>query len=783
MFMANLSSGDQGYDDAGPSYAADVLSEVHDHDHYHDALCEYHEEHEMHNDIQPNHDVDSHADYTSDSNMTPYDQYVKDIEVLVVHNNVSCAPNDAYAMIDDDLHEPQAQLVITTLRHVILSNIPNAELATYKEQVELYERWTKFELTEREQKINDQLKLVISDRNFKEYNLKKELHSVKLQLAATINRNKSMVEEVNFLKKDFKQKEDKYLDEYLDLKTLKDKVVDKLYKQGQSLLTARMLWTLKSYDDERNRVALGYKNSLCQNHVKQDQYVLYRGNKIVRTNHVPTIVHDSAESLELAKISRKKMHDKMKSRECVDNKVKISPPDYLKANLLAFTPQSQLTPEQLYWSEDLLKMKAEALKEQTNRSTKTLMVYPPNTPAKLVPRVLLTKSQVKINMFTLIQLFLEFEQTCEKRITPTGLTEGERGFEQTKKCYLTEVIPFFKTIKENFEGTQKALKKEVKQTSDAWDELEAELNEHVVARKHDEIVQKNLLIANDNLISDFLSKEVFYVASNSELNVSRVTELQNAHNVVKARCLTLEAELLNLCNKVHNDNHNELIKYFSNLEVNHLNLQLKYQNLKESFVNRTSQTPRDAPDFDSVFEIGKMKASTQGKDNAIKKLRMQISQLKETRSKEDRTLDFRTLDFQITQLTKKVTILQEQNALFRVENHKIKQHYNELYDSIKVNRAKHLEQTTALITENENLKAQLLKNMQSATPIGLALGKYDIDVEPLPPRNRNNRDVYLTYLRHLKESVDTIREVVEAAKAESPLDTSLVSACRYTKHS
>ncbi|GJR49424.1 hypothetical protein Tco_1399945 [Tanacetum coccineum] len=61
--------------------------------------------------------------------------------------------------------------------------------------------------------------------------------------------------------------------------------------------------------------------------------------------------------------------------------------------------------------------------------------------------------------------------------------------------------------------------------------------------------------------------------------------------------------------------------------------------------------------------------------------------------------------------------------------------------------------------------------------------KYAIDVEPIPPRNRNNREVHLVYLRHLKESVDTLREIVEEAKVERPLDRSLAFACRYTKHS
>ncbi|GJV57097.1 mitogen-activated kinase [Tanacetum coccineum] len=60
-----------------------------------DAVCEHHEEHEMHDDVQPNYVVDSHANYTSDSNMIPYDQYVKDNAVSVVQSNVSSVPNDA----------------------------------------------------------------------------------------------------------------------------------------------------------------------------------------------------------------------------------------------------------------------------------------------------------------------------------------------------------------------------------------------------------------------------------------------------------------------------------------------------------------------------------------------------------------------------------------------------------------------------------------------------------------------------------------------------------------
>ncbi|GJR06045.1 retrovirus-related pol polyprotein from transposon TNT 1-94 [Tanacetum coccineum] len=181
-----------------------------------------------------------------------------------------------------------------------------------------------------------------------------------------------------------------------------------------------------------------------------------------------------------------------------------------------------------------------------------------------------------------------------------------------------------------------------------------------------------------------------------------------------------------------------------------------------SFQNKPSSSVNDTPDFNSVFVIGQMKASLQGKDNVIQKLKMQISQFQETHSELERPLVLGS-DFQISQLTEEVYSLQEQNELFRAENAKIKQHYKELYDSIKITRAKHTEQTSALKSENER--------------------KYALDVEPIPPRNRNNREVHLVYLRHLKESVDTLRDIVEEAKAERPLDSSLEFACRYTKHS
>ncbi|GJS50798.1 integrase, catalytic region, zinc finger, CCHC-type containing protein [Tanacetum coccineum] len=107
MFMANLSSVD-----------------------YQDVVYEHHEVHEMHDDVQPNYIVNLHADYTSDSNMIPYDQYVKDNAVTVVQSNIFFVSNDAYMMILNNIYEPSAQCVFVPTQNNVVDNSLTAELAT-----------------------------------------------------------------------------------------------------------------------------------------------------------------------------------------------------------------------------------------------------------------------------------------------------------------------------------------------------------------------------------------------------------------------------------------------------------------------------------------------------------------------------------------------------------------------------------------------------------------------------------------------------------------------------
>ncbi|GJT75102.1 retrovirus-related pol polyprotein from transposon TNT 1-94 [Tanacetum coccineum] len=323
------------------------------------------------------------------------------------------------------------------------------------------------------------------------------------------------------------------------------------------------------------------------------QPTLYDGDEILKTHHVPVSVTSSEEDLEIAEITRQKMNEKMNDPVCVEKKIKIIPPNYSKENFLAtFTPQTQLTPEQVFWSKDLLKQRAEDLK--TNALPVPILppatLYPPNTPVHLVPRTLPTTSQVNISL----------------------------GFEQTKRCYLTKVIPFFNLLKEHFDEVQRSLVKEVRAMKAVFENIKVEVDQNVIDKKCGEIERKNLLITNENLIANCIAQDVFYTVTDSALTASRFHDLSNAYNVAMTRVVELEAENSKLLKKIQNDDHDTMIKDFSKLEIVHLNLQLKHQHLKENIENFKSKSSKDVPEFDAFFELGKRDDQIQGHKNTIR---------------------------------------------------------------------------------------------------------------------------------------------------------------------
>ncbi|GKD42223.1 hypothetical protein Tco_1266868 [Tanacetum coccineum] len=125
----------------------------------------------------------------------------------------------------------------------------------------------------------------------------------------------------------------------------------------------------------------------------------------------------------------------------------------------------------------------------------------------------------------------------------------ERGFEQTKRCYLTEVIPFFNLLKEHFDEVQRSLVKEVRAMKAVFENMEAEVDQNVTDKKCGEIERKNLLITNENLIAHCITQDVFYTVTDSALTASRFHDLSNAYNIAMTRVVELEAENSKLLEK------------------------------------------------------------------------------------------------------------------------------------------------------------------------------------------------------------------------------------------
>ncbi|GJZ94471.1 retrovirus-related pol polyprotein from transposon TNT 1-94 [Tanacetum coccineum] len=491
IFMANLSSVGSANLQAGISNAS-ILSEVHILENAIDHSVTNQDEHEIHNEVQQANVIDS----TSDGS-----------------GYASSVLNDACMLSDNDANVPHDPIA--------------TELNIYKEQVAIYEQRAKFELTEREQRMDDQM----------------------------------------------------------------HKLENKLHSQDQSIQTVHMMLNPTKVYDQKTKTAIGASNPFYLRQAKKAQPALYDGEELLKTHHVPAIVPSSEEDLELAEITRIKMHEKMNDSVSVEKRVKIIPPNYSKENFMAtFTPQTQLTPEQVFWSLDLEKRKAEELKANTPPLPvlPPATVYPPNTP----------------------------------------VSTGTPTLQQQQLDYVLKVRLGFSDMHDAFTTAQK-----------------------------------------------------------------RIAEL--------------ESENFNLRTKIQNDDHDAMIKQFSKLEVDHFNLQLKYQHLKESFGNKKPVTSSDASTFDSVFVIGQLNEQIQSRGNTIRELKEKISRLTKKNSDADPILDLKALVSQKKDLTAKLNALHDLNERFRAENAKIKQHYKELYDSIKITRAKTIEHTTSLIANNDNFKAQL----------------------------------------------------------------------------
>ncbi|GJX00172.1 hypothetical protein Tco_0184085 [Tanacetum coccineum] len=89
-----------------------------------------------------------------------------------LQGNSSNVDDDVEIPPENDWHINGVQSRLTNKPDMVVNDLVTSELARYKELVGEYEKRAKFELTDRERKIDEQMRIIISDRNRKETSLK-----------------------------------------------------------------------------------------------------------------------------------------------------------------------------------------------------------------------------------------------------------------------------------------------------------------------------------------------------------------------------------------------------------------------------------------------------------------------------------------------------------------------------------------------------------------------------------------------------------------------------------
>ncbi|GJX15966.1 retrovirus-related pol polyprotein from transposon TNT 1-94 [Tanacetum coccineum] len=223
-------------------------------------------------------------------------------------------------------------------------------------------------------------------------------------------------------------------------------------------------------------------------------------------------------------------------------------------------------------------------------------------------------------------------------------------------------------------------------------------------------------------------------------------------------CLNLDVEL-----SKSKQAYNDLLKNHSELEQHCISLEVSMQLKQEVFQNDESCVNQNAIEIQEYFEINDLKARLQDKDKTIYKLKDTIKSLRENTKEENVNHDKCDLEPLNKELENSVAkFLSENERLCNELNH-VKQVFKDQFDSIKQTCVRHKEQRKEIV---ENVV-----HIPSANTI--APGMFNLDLEPLPSRLLQNREVHIDYLRNTQEQANILWEIVKQAKAKQPLDGEL----------
>ncbi|GJS62948.1 hypothetical protein Tco_0677512 [Tanacetum coccineum] len=185
---------------------------------------------------------DLNIDITSDINVISYDQYEKENKNEGVQDTTFSEQQDAVRMsIIEEMPYQVAKCNVVNQENKTVNESLTIELERYKEMVKFFKERHKFDLNDREKYIDSQMGGIIIDRNAKVVDFQKQIQTLKLQLSANFESHKNLSTTVAVLKKETKEKQDKYIEEFVDLEKKKKALENIVYKQGHIVQTMHML--------------------------------------------------------------------------------------------------------------------------------------------------------------------------------------------------------------------------------------------------------------------------------------------------------------------------------------------------------------------------------------------------------------------------------------------------------------------------------------------------------------------------------------------------------------
>ncbi|GJW33915.1 retrovirus-related pol polyprotein from transposon TNT 1-94 [Tanacetum coccineum] len=199
---------------------------------------------------------------------------------------------------------------------------------------------------------------------------------------------------------------------------------------------------------------------------------------------------------------------------------------------------------------------------------------------------------------------------------------------------------------------------------------------------------------------------------------------------------------------------------------------------KETFQKNNTSVNQTEPLLDQLFELNNLKADLQAKDTTIEKLKVIIKRLNKTFTRNSVKKDIDEIETINIELEHRV-------AKVIAKNEHLKQTYKQLYDSIKPSRVRAKERAESLVNQLNQKKIKGKDIVDNASQVLIATtitpGMYNLDPVTLAPKDKNNKETHIYYLKHTMEQAAILREIVEHANSLNPLDSASYSACKYVK--